>query len=76
METLNDKLSDFIKVERFKAKLSQQEMANKMNITRNTYIKWENNPKKLNLEQLDKIGQVLDTDIFIFFNEYVAESNE
>lgn len=76
MGTLNDKLSDFIKVERFKAKLSQQEMANKMNITRNTYIKWENNPKKLNLEQLDKIGQVLDTDIFIFFNEYVAESNE
>lgn len=76
MIKLNNELSDFIKLERYKAKLSQEDMANKIKISRNTYTTWENNPKSLNLEQLSKIGKALDIDIFIFFNNYVAKSNK
>ena len=76
MQDLNNKLSDYIKLLRFKAKLSQEEVADKLDVSRNTYNNWENNPIQLNLETLDKIGIVLNSDIFIFFTEYVANSNK
>ena len=75
MDELNQELSDYIKLERFKAKLSQEEMASKLDITRTTYATWENNPKNLDLDQLNKIGEALNKNLFIFFNEYVAKSN-
>ena len=76
MKDLNNNLSDYIKLLRFKSKLSQEEVAEKLDISRNTYNNWENNPIQLNLETLDKIGIVLNSDIFIFFTEYVAKSNK
>lgn len=76
MKNLNYELSEYIKLLRFKSKLSQEETASKLKITRQCYANWENNPIKLDLDKLEKIGKVFNSDIFIFFNEYVAESNQ
>ena len=76
MENLNSMLSEYIKLERFKSKLSQEETAKKIGISRQAYTNWEINPVKLNLEQLEKIGKALDTNIFIFFDNLVAKSND
>lgn len=72
---LNNELSEYIKLIRFKNKKSQEEMANLLNISRNTYSIWENNPIKLSLDTLIEIGTVLNEEILIFFNQYVAKSN-
>ena len=76
MKNLNSELSDYIKLLRFKSKLSQEKVAEKLGVSRNTYSTWENNPIQLDLETLDKIGKILNTDIFIFFNNYVAKCNK
>lgn len=67
-EKLNNELSDYLKLIRFKAKLSQEDVANKLNITRQAYGNWENNPLKLDLETLMKIGEALNENILIFFD--------
>lgn len=72
---LNHELSEYIKLIRFKAKKSQEDMANSLGIVRNTYSIWENNPTKLSLDTIIEIGLILDNDILIFFNEYVAKCN-
>lgn len=74
--SLNDSLSEYIRLLRLKNKLSQEDVANKLKVSRYTYSKWESNPVRLDLDKLEKIGNVLDSDIFIFFNEYVAKSNQ
>lgn len=73
---LNQQLSDYIKLLRFKEKKSQDYVAGKLGISRNTYGIWENNPISLSLENLIKIGNVLDDDILYFFKIYVAKSNK
>lgn len=72
---LNYELSEYIKLIRFKKKKSQEDLANSLRISRNTYSIWENNPIKLSLDTLIEIGIVLDVDMLIFFNQYVAKSN-
>lgn len=42
--------------------ITQDEMANKLNISRATYINWENEPKKLSLYKLFSIINVLELD--------------
>ena len=76
LKDLNQMLSEYIKLERFKSKLSQEEVAKKIGITRQAYTRWEANPIKLNLEQLEEISIALNTDLFIFFNNIVAKSND
>lgn len=73
---LNQDLSDYIKLLRFKSKMNQEETANRLDISRNTYISWENNPISLSLDTLVKIGNVFNEDIIIFFKNYVAKCNE
>ena len=73
---LNQDLSDYIKLLRFKSKMNQEETANRLDISRNTYISWENNPISLSLDTLVKIGNVFNEDIIIFFKNYVAKRNE
>lgn len=73
---LNDSLSDYIKLIRFKAQKSQEEVAKELNVSRNTYSIWERNPVQLKLDTLIEIGNILNNDIIIFFNQYVAECNE
>ena len=70
---LNHELSEYIKLIRFKNKKSQEDMGNSLKVSRNTYSIWENNPIKLSLDTLIEIGTILETDILIFFNEYVAK---
>lgn len=76
MENLNTALSEKIKLLRFKTKKSQEEIANELNVSRNTYARWENYPITLDLKTLEKIGIVLNYDMTNFFNEYVADCNE
>lgn len=73
---LNDSLSDYIKLIRFKAQKSQEEVAKELNVSRNTYSIWERNPVQLKLDTLIEIGNILNNDIIIFFNQYVAECNK
>ena len=71
-EKLNNELSEYLKLCRFKKKLNQEEIAKKLNTTRQTYSQWENNPVKLDLDKLIDIGNVLEENILIFFNNYIA----
>lgn len=75
-KNLNDSLSDYIKLIRFKSKKSQKDVAKELNISRNTYSIWEKNPVQLKLDTLIEIGTILNNDIIIFFNQYVAECNK
>lgn len=75
-ETLNQELSDYIKLLRFKKKYSQEEVAKKIGITRNTYSIWENKPIALSLETLVNLFDVFEEDVLIFFKKYVAKGNE
>ncbi len=75
-KNLNESLSDYIKLIRFKSKKSQEDVAKELNISRNTYSIWENNPVQLKLDTLIEIGTILNNDIIIFFNQYVAECNK
>ena len=74
-QEFNEELSDYIRLLRLKYRKSQEDMANLLGITRNSYSKWERNPISLSLETLLKIGDVLDENILIFFQNYVAKSN-
>ena len=69
-------ISNNIKSIRVRHGLSQQEMANKMGISRITYCDYEVNPQKLKVETLQTIADVLCCDIVDFFREInVAKSN-
>lgn len=76
LSNINEELSDYLKLIRFKHKKSQEEIAKDLKITRHTYGIWENKPISLSLETLDKIANVMNEDIIIFFKEYVAKSNK
>ena len=75
-KTLNNDLSDYLKLLRFKSKKSQEEVAKDLDVSRNTYATWENNPISLSLDTLNKITNFFDDDITNFFIRYVAKSNE
>lgn len=74
-QTVNQELSDFIRLMRLKYRKSQEDMGNLLGVSRNTYAVWERNPIKLSVETLMDIGRVLNEDIFIFFKSYIAERN-
>ena len=74
-KNINEELSDYLKLLRFKNKKSQEDMAKELEISRNTYTNWENNPMSLSLDTLNKITNIFDEDITIFFKNYVAKSN-
>jgi transcriptional regulator with XRE-family HTH domain len=73
---INEELSDYIRLLRLKYRKSQEDMGNLLSVSRNTYSKWEKNPIYLSLETLLKIGDVLEENILIFFQDYVAKSNK
>lgn len=73
--TVNQELSDFIRLMRLKYRKSQEDMGGLLGVSRNTYAIWERNPIKLSLETLMDIARVLDDDIFIFFKSYIANCN-
>lgn len=75
-EQLNTELSEYLKLLRFKKKISQEAISEKLNITRQCYNNWENNPIKLDLSKLIEIGNAIGEDIIIFFDSYIAKSNK
>lgn len=75
VSTLNEELSDYIKLQRFKKKLSQEEVATRLKVSRNTYSTWENSPTKIDLETLQRISNAIGEDLLIFFDQYVAKCN-
>ncbi len=74
-ETINQELSDFIRLMRLKYRKTQEDMGNLLGVSRNTYALWERTPIKLSIETLMDIGRVLNEDIFIFFQSYIAKRN-
>lgn len=74
-DNINSELSDYIKLMRFKKKMSQDDVAEILKISRNTYGTWENNPIALSLETLVKVFAVFDENILYFFKTQVAKSN-
>lgn len=75
VSTLNEELSDYIKLQRFKKKLNQEEVATRLKVSRNTYSTWENSPTKIDLETLQRISNAIGEDLLIFFDQYVAKRN-
>lgn len=75
-QTVNQELSDFIRLLRLKYRKSQEDMGQLLGVSRNTYALWERNPIKLSVETLMDIGRVLDENIFIFFQRYIANCNK
>lgn len=67
-DEVNSQLSDYIRLMRQKHKLSQEELATKLNVTRQCYQNWEYNPTKLSLDQLIQIGAILGENILLFFD--------
>lgn len=68
-EKLKTIISDEIKVQRFKKKLTQMDMANVLNITRDTYRKLENDPSKINFGQALIISYTLNWNLYDFVLE-------
>ena len=50
-----------LREERMKAKLTQQEMANQLNISRGAYAQYENDMTQPSIETLVKIANILKT---------------
>ena len=73
---INADLSDYIKLLRFKAKMSQDDAAKKLEISRATYNRWENQPVTLELDTLIKIGNAFNDDILIFFREHATKCSK
>lgn len=76
MNDLSKELSDYIKLQRFISKKNQEEIASKLNVTRQTYTKWENDPCSLTIEKLFKLGEAIGFDAGNFFNLYIAKCNK
>lgn len=72
---MNEKLSDFIRIKRLIKKHTQQSLADKIGVTRQTYANWEENPIEISISKLLLIQEALEEDILIFFSEYVANCN-
>lgn len=65
-----------IRAYRVRSGLLQEDMANKLGVSRVTYNDYEVNPQKLKLKTLIKIAEILKCDIADFFVEFdVTERN-
>lgn len=66
MLKIND-ISNKIKGYRMMSAMTQEDVAKKLNISRERYMYWENNPNKINLEKLSLIAQAINTNVLNFF---------
>ncbi len=75
-ESTIKKLSENIKIQRFKKKISQENCAKKLDISIPTYRDLEYNPNKLSIDQAIILGQFLELNVFdIFFEDNIAKCN-
>lgn len=68
MENILTNISGKLKGIRAEKGYSLEDMANKLNIHRETFRKYENNPSMLEIGQLLKILNIYDIDTIYFFN--------
>ena len=69
-------ISNNIKSNRVRYGLSQEDMADKLGISRVTYCDYEANPQRLKVETLQMIADILCCNLADFFKEInVTESN-
>ncbi len=68
------KLSEELKIQRFKQKKSQEDCANLLHISIPTYRELEYNPNKMNLEQAFKLSEYLDWNLFEFFLKHILQN--
>ena len=68
------KLSEEIRLQRFKKKKSQEDCALMLEISIPTYRELEYNPQKMNLEQSVKLSNFLDWNIFDFFLDIILQN--
>lgn len=54
---------------RNKTKLSQQEIADKLNIDRATYINWENETFDVKSQYIPKLAEIFDVELHEFFKD-------
>ena len=62
-------VSTRLRILRSKKKLSQQEVADHLEIDRNTYIKWENGTADIKSQHIPKIAEVFNVEIADLFKE-------
>lgn len=60
-------ITEHLKLTRFKLKLSQDDVAKALKISRNSYNFYENHPLSMSLETILKLNQILGIDLFNFF---------
>ena len=68
------KLSEEIKMQRFKKNKSQNDCANLLEISIPTYRDLEYNPNKLSFEQAFRLSEFLDWNIFEFFLNTILQN--
>ena len=69
-------ISNNIKSYRIKKGLKQEEIADIMGVSRNTYCDYEVNPQRVKVETLQKIADILNCKVSDFFKENdVTKSN-
>lgn len=61
------KIADNIRAERNRAKLTQEEVANKLDITTKTYISYENDAKGIRATTLYKLSKIFGCTIDAFY---------
>lgn len=67
-------ITEYLKLERFKKKVSQDKIAEFIGISGNTYRSYENNPETITLDVGVKISEFLDCNVFQFFLDSVLQS--
>lgn len=68
------KLSEELKVQRFRKSKSQEECANLLGISIPTFRELEYNPNKMSLEQAFLLSEFLDWNIFDFFLNNILQN--
>lgn len=68
------RLSEEIKLRRFKEKKSQDDCAKMLDMSIPTYRDIEYNPNKMNLEQAFKLSEFLNWNLFEFFLQNILQN--
>lgn len=66
-----DGFSKKLKSIRVEKDIKQEDVANQLNMSTNTYMSYENDPKTIKIDVLVNLGNVLQIDILKIFLEYV-----
>lgn len=71
MATLGTKLARLRK----EKKLTQQQMAEELNVSQNAYNKWESDKTKPSMENIMKLADFHDTSVYDFFDDKATNIN-